>query len=62
MDSTQQLNVVHQPPLMEVTPEGGLGVPVRLGIRMHTADMEGCLLQAAAANANVQLGKASVWV
>jgi len=56
LDAGQQLSVVHHPPLADVTDEGGVGPPTRLGIRMHTADLEGTLLQAAAANANVQLG------
>ena len=56
IDPQSQLKLVHEPALSEVDDSGAVGAAVDLQIDLHTADLEGALLQAAAATANVQLG------
>ena len=56
MDPQSQLKLVHEPALSEVDDSGAAQAPVDLQIDLHTADLEGALLQAAAATANIQLG------
>ena len=56
MDPHSQLKLVHEPALSEVDDSGAVAAAVDLQIDLHTADLEGALLQAAAATANVQLG------
>ena len=56
LSKSQQLQVLHIPQLHSVTATGEMGSAVDLTIQKHTANLEGTILQAAACNANIQLG------
>lgn len=56
-DSESRLRLLHEPELVIVDAEGNPGQTLELTIDRHRADLEGSLLQAAAANATIQLGK-----
>lgn len=53
------LQCQHSPPLQAIDAAGNLAGEPKLGSTIHVADMEGCLLEAAAVNADLQLGEAT---
>lgn len=49
----------HSPSLSLINSDGNFGGDLRFEIEMHTADMQGLILQAASKNADLQLGEKS---
>lgn len=56
LSTSQELQVLHDPPLQIVNANGEMSSILQLNIDKHTANLEATILQAAACNANTQLG------